>query len=178
MTETHLPPRDIESPVPTWRTLAPRFVLPMVVMAAVVLALNHRSSGVIGVSIALAILALIVGVEVPLLLRSQRKRQEERIRSLPSGVLYACRGSTALPGHRTQFVGNLVLDQQGIVFTPHRHINTQVSIRWCEISRIQLRRARTQPLAGALILNKTDGGSHTFIVRGWGGLAKVLTLVP
>jgi hypothetical protein len=169
-----LPPRDIQPGVSAWRALAPRLFVPIVVGIALVLALNHRSSGIIGAVIALAVFALIIGIEVPLILRSQRRRQEERLRSLPNGAFYTCRGSTVLPGHRALVTGNMILDQQGITFTPLREKSAPLVIHWSDVARIQLGRARSQPLAGSLVLNNSDGTKHAFIVRAWSGLAEVL----
>jgi len=145
---------------------------------ALVLALNHRSSGIIGAVIALVVIALIIGIEVPLILRSQRKRQDERLRKLPNGAFYACRGTTVLPGNRTQVAGNMVLDQRGITFTPLRDKKAPLIVQWSEVIRLQLGRSRTQPLAGSLVLDKADGTKQAFQVRPWGDLAKVLTSAP
>ena len=136
--------------------------------------LNHRSSGIIGAAIALAGIALIIGIEVPLILRSQRRRQEEKLRSLPNGAFHACRGSTVMPGHRALVTGNMILDQQGITFTPLRDNSAPLMILWFEVARIQLGRARSQPLAGSLVLNKSDGtkapsssGHGVVLLRCW-----------
>ncbi|HVC23655.1 MAG TPA: hypothetical protein VNH82_09565 [Candidatus Dormibacteraeota bacterium] len=115
-----LPPRDIHPGVSPWRALGPRFAFPIVVAIALVLALNHRSSGIIGAVGALAMFALIIPIEVPLLLRNQRRRQAERMQNLPDGAFYACRGSTVLRGHRTLTTGNMIFDEEGITFIPPR----------------------------------------------------------
>jgi hypothetical protein len=145
---------------------------------ALVLAVNHHSSGVIGAVEAVVVTALIVGTEVPLILRSQRKRQQERLRDLPKGVFFACRASTVLPGRRAVSSGNMIFDQQGITFTAQRGKHVPLVIRWSEVVRIHLGRAPMQPLAGALVLTQTAGTKRTFIVRVWGDLAEVLRSAP
>jgi hypothetical protein len=72
----------------------------------------------------------------------------------------------------------MILDQEGITFTPQRDKKASLIVHWSEIVRFQLGRSRAQPLAGALVLDKSDGTKQTFIVRGWGGLAKILTSAP
>ncbi len=57
-------------------------------------------------------------------------------------------------------------------------MGTPVAIHWAEVVRIQLGRAAAQPLAGSLVLIKSDGTKQTFTVRAWGGLAKVLGSAP
>lgn len=172
-----LPPRNIQPGVSPWRALAPRLVIPLVVAMALVLALNHRSSGVIGALGVLVLFGLLLGIEVPLLLRNQRRRQEERLRNLPSGAFYACRCSTVLPNRRAVATGNMILDQQGLTFTPAK--GDPLVLGWREVTSIQLRRARSQPLAGSLVLTGSDGAKHTFIVKPpWDGLAKVLGSAP
>ena len=173
-----LPPRDIEPGVSPWRTLAPRLAVPVIFAVALVLALNHRSSGIIGAVIVLAVMGAIIGIEVPLILRSQRRRQDERLRHLPNGAFYASRGSTSLAHHRIQVTGNMIFDQDGITFTPLRNAQAPPSVHWSEVVRLHLGRSRSQPPAGSLVLDKSDGTKQTFIVRAWGGLAEVLAAAP
>jgi hypothetical protein len=173
-----LPPRDIQPGVSPWRALAPRLLVPIIFALVLVLALNHRSSGIIGGIIAVAVMGAIIGIEVPLLLRSQRRRQAERLRKLPNGAFYACRGSTSLPEHRIQVTGNMIFDQNGITFTPLRNTHTPLIVHWSEVVRLHLGRSRSQPLAGSLVLDKSDGTKQTFIVRAWGGLSEVLASAP
>ena len=47
------------------------------------------------------------------------------------------------------------------------------SVHWPEVVRLHLGQSRAQPLAGSLVLDKSDGTNQTFIVRAWGGPAEV-----
>ncbi len=162
----------------TLPTLAPRLAAPIIFVLALVLALNHRSGGIIGAAIALAVMGAIIGIEVPLVLRSQRRRQAGRLRQLPNGAFYACRGSASLPHYRMQVTGDRIFDQDGITFTPLRNTQAPPPVHWSEVVRLHLGRSRSQPLAGSLVLDKSDGTKQTFIVRAWGGLAEILAAAP
>jgi hypothetical protein len=72
----------------------------------------------------------------------------------------------------------MILDQEGITFTPLQNKHVPLSIRWSEIVRIHLGRSRAQPLAGSLVLDKSDGTKQTFTVKAGGGLAEVLASAP
>ncbi len=173
-----LPPRDIEQAVSPGRSLAPRLAPLAVTPPLIILAVNHHSSGIIGAAIALGIMVLIFGAEIPLILWSQRRRQRERMRNLPHDALYACRGSMAVPGHRFPVAGDMVVNYEGITFTPLRGKRDLLTIGWSEVARLTLRGAQAQPLAGSLVLSRFDGTKQIFVVRSWGGLAEVLARVP
>jgi hypothetical protein len=171
-----LSPSAIQFAVLPWQTTRLRLGVPVIALA-LVLTLDLRLRGIIGAVIALGGIVLIIAIEAPVVLRSQRLRQRERLLSLPNGAFYACRGTTVLPGHRSQIAGNMILDRQGITFTPLREERPPLTVDWSEVVRLQLARSRT-PVAGSLVLDKSDGTKQTFIVRGWGRLAKILTSAP
>jgi len=144
----------------------------------VLLAINHRSSGVVGAVLALAVIALIIGVEVPWLLRRQQRKQADRLRNLPDGAFYAGLASTRLPSRRGLVQGALRFEVQGASFAPLRGDRTASEIPWTSVARLRLRPAPGQPFAALLVLALSDGTERSFIVRGYSDLARILLSMP
>ena len=169
-----LPPCDIQLPASPWRRLALPLGLPVLATAGVVLGLNHSSSGVIGALVAVVVLAVIIGIEVPWLLRRQRRRQAGYLNRLPHGVFYAGLARTPMPGNRGPVQGSLLLDSQGMTFTPLRGGAAPMRIPWSAVLGLRLKLAPGQPMAAAFEIATDDGTLRTFIVRGYPELARAL----
>jgi hypothetical protein len=170
-----LPERDIETPASPWRVLGPRLAIPTAFAILIFVPVVRDTKGVEAALGTLGIFILIVAIELPLLLRKQRRRQDERMRNLAPGSIYAGPAGITLPGGRREVQGDLLIDSQGVTFTPTKAGGPQINILWPSISSVTLRPARSRPLSGALMLSKNDGTTDSFIVRGYEQLAAALS---
>lgn len=176
-----LPPRDIQPPTKTITGLVlARFLPALLVSAVVVLGLNHSSSGLIGVLGGVAGTAVILGIELPLIIRGKRRNQEARLRSLPPGGLFSGRARTIsnVRGRRRVVEGDILVDASGILFTPKKVTSMPpLTVPWESVSSLKLSPSR-QPLVGSLVLTLSDHTTRTVLVSNFGYLADILAKSP
>ena len=161
-----------------------RLGVPMALVFLVLLGLNHSRSGIIGFGIALAVMATIVGIEIPLFVRGVARRQAHLLATAPLGTIFAAtaslhstatgdsrpRGSTA---HLRS--GILAVGSGGIAFVPAKTgAIDPVALPWSTISRLTARPAPNAPLAARLDASLVSGSQVVWTVRGYEGLAKAL----
>lgn len=140
MTTDHLsfslPPREIVEPRSPTKPILKIYLPAVVLMMVLVLALNHHSSGVIGATISIGVLAIIVGVEFPLIFRAQDRRQQALMRDLPEGAFFAGKASLfPFDGRRRLSMdGTIVLSADGVGFSPKKPENLDLHLGWDEVS--------------------------------------------
>jgi hypothetical protein len=172
-----LPPREVVPPKSSGKSLLKIFVPVAVVVVIGVLVLNHRSSGVIGVIVALAIFGLIIGIELPLILRGQRNRIERDMSTLPVGAFYKGRAEMFPVKGERRFpaTGTLILDSSGVSWTKRNESRAAFAISWDRVNRIRL---GPQPgklgSVGTLRLDLTDQATRAFTIPSYGTLACIL----
>jgi hypothetical protein len=172
-----LPPRDITAPKSLARALAPIYGPGFVIAMGGVVAIDHRPSVVIGGLIISAVLMLIFGVEFTLIRRTQRRRQQAQMATLPNGGIFSGRvsmfpseGARGIPK-----IGNILFDTLGVTFTPNNTDSSSVTIGWRTVSRIRLGPVRGKIGVGRLTLTLTDGSTRAFSVPLYASMAEVLT---
>lgn len=176
----NLPPRDITPPTNVlWSTA--RIYIPGVILLLVVTAvLDRHSAGVVGAAVSIAVLVLILGIELPLIRRSQKRRQEAMTATLPPGGIYAGFGGlfrTDAP-RRHADSGTVVIDQFGITFQPKKDDVEKVSIPWIEINHLQLGSSPGKIGVGRLVVGLETGINRVFSIPRFGPLAEVLGSHP
>lgn len=171
-----LPPCDIVDPRSTWASLARIFGPVLAAVVLLVLAANHTSSGIIGVLIAMAILAVILAIEVPWLLGRQQDRLDQDLRNMPQGGIYNGRAtmvSGAGKGGRP-VGGILFLGSGGFSFTRKGEAAPSVVIRWDDVERVQLGPHSRGVGAGRLVIYGSGGNSWSFTIQSYKRLAEIL----
>lgn len=153
---------DLAAPTSVWRVLGRGFGLPLVLACCVVLGLNHRTSGIIGVLGTLAAVALILGIEVPLLLRMQRRREAERLRRLPAGTYFVRSAATVLAGRRAPVRGTLTVDLRAMTFASQDG-ESSIVLPWRAIAAVTVRPGSRFQLARLSVV-QTGGASWSFTV--------------
>ncbi len=182
---SHLPTIDVEEAKKPLAVFGLRTGIPMALVFLVLLGLNHHRSGLIGFGIALVIMAVLVGVEGPLLMRAAARRQSELLASAPSGTAFVGTATfldrppeTSHSGQqgRTRLVpGFLAISSGGLSFRPGKVESSQpVDVPWSTIARIDVRPAPNAPLAARLDASLRSGSQVSWTVRGYEGLAKAL----
>jgi hypothetical protein len=186
MTEGHfvarLPPREITPPKNPIRDTV-RLYIPGVIIFLILLAVVDRhSAGVVGAALGIGAVALILGIELPLIRRTQRRRQGAMMANLPKGGIYAGQGglfrTDGQPPRRYADTGTILLDQRGIDFQPKKQDHPPVSIPWSDVMRIQLGPVPGKIGVGRLILSLRNGSARRFSVPNYGALAKALSDHP
>lgn len=175
-----LPPRDIAEPKNVTKSVIRIYVPIVVIVMALLLALNRHSSGAIGAIIAIGLLALILGIEIPLILRAQDRRQQTLMADLPAAGFYAGRASLlAHDGKRGLPVrGTILFTVAGVTFTPKKSGNPPLALGWEDVSRIRLSSNPGQIGVGRLVLTLTDGKTRAFTVPRYGTMARILAEQP
>jgi hypothetical protein len=144
--------------------------------------LNHSSKTVIAATIFLFLMILIAAAQVPLFKRRWRRLEESRLRSLPDNAIYAgpARVESLSEGVRNHLVaGELVLDSQGISFTPRRTQDMpSLRIAWGQMTHIRLLPISTAPVAGSLELTLHGGATQSFVIQRCESLAAKLQQLP
>jgi hypothetical protein len=155
------PPRlSVTAAQPMWRWLGVRLGVPAIVVVTIMVVggIITHNAGLIGAAfIVVGIAAAILGVEVPLLLRAIRRRQERLLASSPAGTLFAARATHVNPANGIARAsaqsrhgldrGLLRIDQTGATFAPDRPPSPPISIGWDQVDRIDIT-PRTQLIAG------------------------------
>jgi hypothetical protein len=180
MTETpfgfKMPPMDITPPKNLLGSTA-RIYIPGVILLFVVIAVVDRhSAAVVGASLSVAATALILGIELPLIRRTQRRRQEALMADLPSGGIYAGYGGMFrpdAPGHYADS-GTLTIDQAGISFHPKKEDVVAAVIPWDEVDRIRVGPVPGKIGVGRLVVSLRDNSDRTFSIPRFGTLAEIL----
>ena len=144
--------------------------------------LNHSSKTMIAATIFLVLMILIAAVQVPLFKRRWRRLEESRLRSLPGDPIYAGPArAESLPGGvgGRPVAGELVLDSQGISFTPRRTQDMpSLNIAWGQMTHIRLLPISTAPVAGSLELTLHGGATQSFVIQRCESLAAKLQHLP
>ena len=175
-----LPPRDITEPKNVFKSVIRIYVPVVVIVMALLLVVNHHSSGAIGGIIAVGVTALILGVELPLIIRAQDRRQQALMADLPEGGFYAGRASLlAHDGKRgLPVTGTIFLTATGVTFTPKKSGIPPLNLGWDGVSRIRLASNPGQIGVGRLILTLTDGRTRAFTVPRYGTMACMIAQQP
>ncbi len=156
-----LPEIVVHDQINLWRWFGIRAGLPIlaVVGTGVVAGFatgNSAESG--GALIALGIIAVIIGIEVPLIVGAQRRKRRKMIAESPPGSWFVCpaiqcqtrtvgQSSRPMPGSMRN--GRFVLGAAGITFTPPRSTTPASDVRWSTVSRLTV-----TPVTG--ILSKVE----------------------
>ncbi len=155
--------------------------MPVVVLVMILLlAVSHHSGGAIGAVIAIGLVALILGIELPLISRWQRRRQETHRAQMPAGGFYAGR-SSLLPSrgqHGLPATGDILLADAGINFSPKKASGESLNVSWDSIRRIGLGPRPGKIGVGMLTLTFTDGSTRAFTVPSYETMARVLSDHP
>jgi hypothetical protein len=175
-----LPPRDISEPRNVVKSVVRIYVPVVVIVMVLLLALNHHSSGAIGGIVAAGVVALILGIELPLIVRGQDRRQQSLMADLPEGGFYAGRASLfAHDGKRgLPVTGTLLLTVTGVAFTPKKNGKPPLNVAWDDVSRIRLAAEPGKIGVGRLTLTLAGGRTRAFSVPKYGTLARVLAEQP
>ena len=128
----------------------------------------------------LGVVAVVAAVQVPLLQQRWRRLENERLASLPAGAFYAgpARAEGSPGAGEKPVPGELVLDKNGVSFTPKREAPPGSSIAWAKIASARLRPVSTAPLAGSLELSLIGGSKQSYVVQRCESLADALSHLP
>jgi hypothetical protein len=174
-----LPPRDIPEPRNLVKSVVRIYVPIVVIVMALLLVLNHHSSGVIGGIVAVGVIALILGIELPLIVRAQDRRQQSLTEDLPEGGFYAGRASLlAHDGRRLPVLGTILFTDSGVNFSPKKARIPPLTLAWNDVSRIRLAANPGQIGVGRLTLALTDSATRVFTVPRYGAMARALAQQP
>lgn len=175
-----LPPRDITPPKNVFKSVMGIYVPVVVLVMALLLALNHHSAGAMGGIIAIGAVFLILGIEVPLIIRGQDRRQKALMSELPDGGFYA--GRVALlpyDGNRGLPVGGtVVFTVTGLTFAPRKSGAVPLEFSWSDLCRMRLAPMPGKIGVGRLTLTLTDGRTRSFTVPRYGTMARILSQQP
>jgi hypothetical protein len=134
-----------------------RLGIPSLGACMLVLVLNHRSSGLAGAAIALVVAGALVGIELPLILRAQRRAQVGLMAAAPPGMIIAVSatvvggGQTTRPGRQ----GTLAIDGSRVTFTAKAAGSQPDGVAWDSVRSLRVRPAPQQPWS-ALVELSTD----------------------
>jgi hypothetical protein len=174
--DAHFPPHDIVDPRGLSASLVRIFGPVFAIAAVAVLVANHTSSGIEGVLIAFAILAVIIGVEVPWLLRRQQERQDQDLQGLPQGGIY--RGRATLISASGEVVrltsGLMFLGNVGWSFTRKDDTDPILTVDWHDVARLSLGPRSRGIGVGHLVMQGADGRRWAFSVPRYARLAEAL----
>ena len=156
--------------------VVPIAVLPMVV----VLPASLGSAGIAGALTGLGALFVLVGVEIPLFFRVQRRRQTKILLHLGPGEFFAGTGSMYPFGGRRGLPapGKLVFSETGVRFEPKRPGDHGLAMSWGEVERINLGPMPGKIGVGRLVLQLRIGETRVFSVGSFGTMAKTLAEHP
>jgi hypothetical protein len=175
-----LPPRDIVPPRSLFSVVLLRMFLPALIFAAVVTAVGRSWAIALWMLVGIGLAAILLGIELPLILRVQRRRRQAVLHGLPPDAIYQCRARARDEARPSRFVdGTLYLDSRGATFTP-KHVRPfqTKTCTWAEVTRISLRPAKGSTNAGLLVLTIPQGGTLTFRIVSFGNLAEILNRYP
>jgi hypothetical protein len=180
--ELRFPTREIVPPRGLWRFVITRVLAVAALGFIMAVGLDHSSKAIIAATIFLAAMLLIAAIQVPLLKGRWRRLEESRLKSLSGDPIYAGPARAEnLPGARggRQIAGELVLDRQGLSFTPRRATELPaLNIAWSDMTNIRLFPISTAPVAGSLELTLHGGDTHSFVVQRCESLADKLQHLP
>lgn len=180
--EIRLPPREVVPPKGLWRFVLTRVLAVAALGFIMAVGLNHSSKAVIAATIFLVLMILIAAAQVPLFKRRWRRLEEDRLRSLPGHPIYAGPARAESPpggGGGRPVAGELVLDRQGISFTPRRSQDMPaLDIAWGEMAQIRLLPIPTAPVAGSLELTLHGGATQSFVIQRCESFAAKLQDLP
>ena len=144
--------------------------------------LNHSSKVIVAATIFLGVVALLAAIQVPLLKRRWLRLEESRLRSLSGDAIYAGPARAEnLPGASgsRQIGGELVLNRQGLSFTPRRSTEVPaLNIAWADMTHIRLSPISNAPVAGSLEVTLFGGSTQRFVVQRCESLANKLQHLP
>jgi hypothetical protein len=152
----------------------------VVVVLVLLLAVAHNSAAVTGGVIAVGIMILILGVELPLIMRGQRRRQEILMNSLPNGAFYSGRASL-YPPHGVRGLpttGTILFDRAGVKFNPKKDGASPTTITWDSVIRIELAPAPGKIGVGRLALSLAGGQKRVLTVPNFRSMEEILRSHP
>jgi hypothetical protein len=177
-----LPPIEISPWKSPGRLIMARLAIPCLIGPALVLSLNHRSSGIVGALVAFVAMPLVFAVEFPLILRAHRRRREKLLREAPPGTVFAS-SATAPAGqplgdgtksHRTVF-GYIRLGQEGVCFTSKSRPPRESVVSWDSVRQLRLTQHSRQPSSARLEVSTTNNETFVWVCTGGRTLAAALT---
>lgn len=175
---TRVPTTDVVAPQGLWQFVFKRLLLVAAIALVMVWAIGNTHKGMIEAISFLALIIVLAAVEIPLLQHRWNRQEQQRLETLPPGVLYAGPArveSDSANSHERPVPGELVLDDKGISFTPKRVGQAALmSLAWSDMRHIDLHPMSGAPLAGSLILTLARGSTHRFVVQRCTSLADVL----
>lgn len=173
-----LPPGEVVTPKGFTRSVL-RIFIPIVVVVVVGVGALAGSAGWIGGAIAVAVIALILGIELPLIRRGQQRRQQRLTEILPSGGIYLCRSSMypIAGGRGLPTAGLLFFGESEVLFTPKKSEKAPTSISWTEVAHFRLAPMPGKIGVGLLTLVLKDNSSRRFSVANFGPMARQVELV-
>jgi hypothetical protein len=174
----NLPPGDVVKSKDITRSVL-KILIPVAVVVVVGIGALAGSAGWIGGAIAVAIMALILGIELPLIRRGQHRQQQRLMESLPSRGIYQSRASMfSITGARSvPTTGLLLLDELEVRFTPKNTKKAPTSIVWTDVARFRLAPMPGKIGVGLLTLNLKDNSARKFSIANFGPMAKQLEAV-
>lgn len=179
LTIAQLPPRDIR-PSKILKRVLSIYVPIFVVTAVIMLAVSRNSAVIEGALMAGGALAVILGIEAPLILRAQRRRQAKMLSQVGPGAFFAGKVSMHPFGGRRGLptTGRLVLSETGAWFEPKRPGGQGFALPWGEVGQIRLGPMPGKIGVGRLVLQLRTGDTRAFSVGNYGTLAKTLAEHP
>jgi len=180
--EGALPPIEIGPWKSPGRLMLSRFAIPCLIGTALVLSLNHRSSGIVGALVAFVAMGLIFAVEFPLIMRAQRRRREKLLREALPGTVFVST-ATAPAGqplgdgtksHRPVF-GYIRLGQEGVCFTSKSRPPRESVVSWDSVRQMRLTQPLRQPSSARLEVSTTNSETFVWVCTGGRTLAAALT---
>ena len=176
--EIRLPPCEVVPPKSLWRFVITRVLAVAALGFIMAVGLNHSSKTVIAAAVFLLLMIVIAAAQVPLFQRRWRRLEENRLKSLPGDPIYAGPAARESPPGRVKgrpVAGELVLDSQGISFTPRRTQDmASLRIAWGQMTQIRLLPISTAPVAGSLELTLHGGATQSFVIQRCESLAAKL----
>ena len=180
--ELRLPTCEIVPPKGLWQFVITRVLAVAALGFIMAVGLNHSSKMVIAATLFLAVMTALAAIQVPLIKRRWRRLEQSRLRSLSGDAIYAGPArAESLPGTRgsRHVAGELVLDGQGLSFTPRRATEAPaLKITWAKMTHIRLLPISTAPVAGSLELTLRGGSTQSFVVQRCESLADKLQHLP
>jgi hypothetical protein len=149
--------------------MAIRLALPLGVLVGMVApgVVSHNSAAVVGALIAIVVMAVLMAVEVPLILRAARRRRQRLLNHAPPGTRFAAMATSRGWRGAPPFGSPVSLGRsRGLLRIDHVGVSYQVSgaaaetYRWKQVSRVEVK-PRT-PLTGLLDVITASG-----LIRQW-----------
>jgi hypothetical protein len=145
-----------------------RWMLIVFVAVAVIALLTRTRAVIVGFLTAAVIVAVILTVEVWLVTSIERRRQTNRLRTLPPGGFFKCRAQTSdrmiVPTTR-RIEGEALFDGTGVTFFPLRNRTiSPAMIPWSTMAALNLSPIQGPAVSGSLVLRLKDSTLRTLTI--------------